>query len=246
MFDQTPYQLRMEWGFRGARDGAKRGDIVVIVDVLSFSTTTTAACAIGATIYPHPYKKDGLSYARRVDAELIVGRAESSLGGLPSLSPVSFQETHRGRRFVLCSLNGARCAQLASGAPDVLIASLNNAKALAETLMTRYEAHPVTFICCGEQWSDPQEDDNEMRPCIEDYLGAGAVISEMRGSFSPEAELCGAAFSAAKEKINDLIWESGSGRELRARGYAADVEYAAQLSNTCCVPKMHEGGFFVG
>lgn len=46
-FDQSPYECRMEWGRRGAREAAERGDIVIIVDVLSFSSTVISAVSRG-------------------------------------------------------------------------------------------------------------------------------------------------------------------------------------------------------
>ncbi|HZG57243.1 hypothetical protein [Paenibacillus sp.] len=44
-FDQSPYGCRVEWGVRGAREAAVRGDIVIVVDVFSFSSTVTAAAS---------------------------------------------------------------------------------------------------------------------------------------------------------------------------------------------------------
>ncbi|MFT9596793.1 hypothetical protein [Mesobacillus sp.] len=43
MFSQSLYECKVEWGRRGAREAAERGDIVIIVDVLSFSSTIVAA-----------------------------------------------------------------------------------------------------------------------------------------------------------------------------------------------------------
>src|SRR5436309_15693141 len=52
VFSQHPYRCRLEWGPEGARRGAERGDILVIVDTLSFSTTVVTAVREGGLIYP--------------------------------------------------------------------------------------------------------------------------------------------------------------------------------------------------
>lgn len=53
-FDQSPYEIKLEWGQRGAREASGRGDIIIIVDVLSFSSTVVTALDYGAEIFPYP------------------------------------------------------------------------------------------------------------------------------------------------------------------------------------------------
>ena len=43
----------LEWGVSGAKRAAERGDVVVVVDVLRFTSTVVAAVAAGATVYPY-------------------------------------------------------------------------------------------------------------------------------------------------------------------------------------------------
>jgi 2-phosphosulfolactate phosphatase len=109
LFDQSPYQCRVEWGLRGAREAAERGDILIVVDVLSFSSAVVTAHHYGAIIYPHPTHEQAQEYADRMQATPLLGRAEAAARGLPSLSPASFGPEHRGQKFVLCSINGALC-----------------------------------------------------------------------------------------------------------------------------------------
>lgn len=131
MFSQAPYKVKMEWGRRGAREAAERGDIVVIVDVLSFSSTVVAALNAGAVIFPYPPNLDGKKYASSIGATYILGRAEAVRTGNPTLSPVTFNEEHRNRSYVLSSLNGAYCSWIASKVPGLLIGSFLNASGVA-------------------------------------------------------------------------------------------------------------------
>lgn len=238
MFEQSPYDCRIEWGKRGAREAAERGDIIIIVDVLSFSSTVISALKYGAVIYPYPPNLDGENYAAKLGAEYIIGRAEAAKMGKPTLSPVSFNREHTQKKYVLTSLNGAYCTWIASKVPALLIGSFLNASSVASVankLRLQTNAN-ITIIPCGEQWNDVMENDDTLRPSMEDYLGAGAILSCLDGKKSPEAEVCIGAFLNGKLKLNELIWECGSGRELRQRGYGDDVKHCSRLNIFDIVP----------
>jgi 2-phosphosulfolactate phosphatase len=245
MFDQSPQVCRVEWGKRGARDAAERGDIIIIVDVLSFSSTVISALNFGAIIYPYPPHLDGGKYAKKVGAEYILGRSEAAKLDKPTLSPVSFNQEHANKRYVLSSLNGAFCTWIANKVPALLIGSFLNAFAVGEfaNQLRRQIGGNITVVPCGEQWSDKGELEDSLRPAIEDYLGAGAILSYLEGSRSPEAEVCFGAFVQSKDKLKDLIWECGSGRELRERGFAEDVMYCSRLNDCQTVPILNKDHF---
>ncbi|MDQ0270432.1 2-phosphosulfolactate phosphatase [Cytobacillus purgationiresistens] len=245
MFEQSPYEVRVEWGRRGARDAASRGDIVIIVDVLSFSSTVISALRYGSIIYPFPPNLDGRGYANKVGANYILGRAEATKIGNPTLSPGTFNHGHSNKKYVLSSLNGAFCTWVASKVPALLIGSLINASSVASVanqLRIKTKAN-ITVIPCGEQWSDARENEDALRPSIEDYLGAGAILSYLNGKKSPEVEVCIGAFKHSKQKLNELVWECGSGRELRERGFAEDVKYCSHLNVDQTVPILNKDHF---
>ncbi|MDN4594875.1 2-phosphosulfolactate phosphatase [Polycladomyces subterraneus] len=129
----------------------------------------------------------------------------------------------------MCSLNGAACSSIASKVPALLIGCLLNASAVAKVanrLILETGAN-VTVIPCGEQWNDVRIGENRLRPSIEDYLGAGAILTQLKGNKSPEAQVCMGAFHYTKSNIRELLWECGSGRELRARGFGNDVRHCS-------------------
>jgi len=245
MFDQSNYECRVEWGKRGAREAAERGDIAIIVDVLSFSSTVVSALYQGAIIYPYPPNLDGKHYSESIGAEYILGRNEAAILGRATLSPISFNQSHAKTKYVLCSLNGAFCSWIAAKVPALLIGSILNASsvaAFANQLKKQIKAN-ITIIPCGEVWNEVQENEDALRPSIEDYLGAGAILAELEGTKSPEAEVCIGAYLHSKERINELIWECGSGRELRIKGFEQDVLHCSRLNSYKVVPILEKNCF---
>ena len=73
---------------------------------------------------------------------------------------------------------------------------------------------------------------------VEDYLGAGAIISYLQQEKSPEVRVCQGSFMHTLSELKELLWECGSGRELREIGFAEDVRHAAQLNRYDSVPVM--------
>ena len=64
-YDQTDYAIRFEWGAPGVEVLAACSDVVIIVDVLSFSTCVDIAMARGAVILPYQWRDASAeTYAR--------------------------------------------------------------------------------------------------------------------------------------------------------------------------------------
>ncbi len=81
---QANYDIRCEWGEQGVLGLSPTGDVVIIVDVLSFSTCVDIATARGATVYPYQWEDArAREFAIAIDAELAVARG----AGRFSLSP---------------------------------------------------------------------------------------------------------------------------------------------------------------
>ncbi|MEO4052933.1 2-phosphosulfolactate phosphatase [Solibacillus sp. CAU 1738] len=245
MLYHSPYICNVEWGLRGAREAAERGDIIIIVDVLSFSSTVVTALSHGAVIYPYPPHLNGKQFAEQIDAEFILGRAEAAKLNKPTLSPISYSQEHANKKYVLSSLNGAMCTWAVSKVPALLIGSLLNASSVSSVvnqLRMQLNAN-ITVVPCGEQWNDVRENENSLRPSIEDYLGAGAILSKLDGEKSPESDVCIGAFQHAKQKISEIIWECESGRELRNRGYEEDVRHCSRLDVFQTIPLLKSDHF---
>ena len=111
---QDGFRVRLEWGHRGAHEAGVRGDIVVIVDVLSFSTAVTAAIECGATIVPFRHRDRDAAQAEAERLRVHISPPGFAKGRRRALSPVRFVESRRLDAELLCSPNGATCVDLAA------------------------------------------------------------------------------------------------------------------------------------
>jgi len=229
---QSRWEVRCEWGRRGLVALASVSDVVVIVDVLSFSTCVEMAVAQGAVVFPMAWKDArAVEFARAVGAELGGARGETKF----SLSPASFLRIAPGTRVVLPSPNGAALSQV-QGQGLALAGCLRNAAAVARAAQA--VGPRVLVLPAGEQWPD-----GSLRPCVEDWLGACAILNALGGTFSPEAEAARAAFHAVETTLPRLLRDCTSGQELVKRGYGDDVALAAALNVSEAVPVLRHGAY---
>ena len=219
-------EISCEWGPQGVKTLSKSCDVTIIVDVLSFSTSVDIAT--GRFIQVLPYNgslENAPDFARSHDAALALPRGR----GQYSLSPTDLSSAPTIERLVLPSPNGSTLTLLASQASLVLCGCLRNASAIAEAC-EGYNS--VGVVPAGERWPD-----GSLRPSLEDWLGAGAIISHLSGTRSPEAAAAAAAFEVLKQKLLEALRECPSGLELISKGYDQDVVIAAQYNASRNVPR---------
>lgn len=227
-------KLHLEWGEHGIKTQA--ADVYVIIDVLSFSTCVDIALGRSAEILPFVFKDNrAQDYAAQHQALLANKREQSGY----SLSPASLLTLPADSKLVLPSPNGATLSLLTGDIPTVC-ACLRNAKAVANWLQQQ-DFRQIQLVPAGERWPD-----NSLRPAIEDWLGAGAVLAELTApnqSFSPEAYLAREGFlelakhsSKLSSKLAETIRQCQSGIELITRGFPTDVELAIELNVSQTVP----------
>jgi 2-phosphosulfolactate phosphatase len=271
---QVSYDVRFEWGLAGAEALAPSSSCLVVVDVLSFSTSVTVAAEAGTRIYPYPWRDESAAgFARSRQAELAVGRRAASADRPWSLSPAALRRGPFTPRLVLPSPNGsaictaaAAAGAGAAGAGAAVIAGcLRNAAAVGRYLRERGSSGPVTVIAAGERWPD-----GSLRPALEDLLGAGAILTALRGcdagssspgaasspraasspgaasspraAFSPEADAARACFEATADVVA-AVTGSVSGRELVEGGFGDDVAIAVEIDACRLVPVLSDGAF---
>jgi len=232
---QSTYRIRFDWGLAGASAlvaDAEPGDVAVVVDVLSFTTTLTVALERGIVVHPYPWAAaDATAYAEERGAVLASGRRAGLADGALSLSPVSFERVTGIDRVVLPSPNGSSISfALRDAGVTVVGACLRNAAAVRRWLSGRDGR--VAVVAAGERWPD-----GSLRPAAEDLWGAGAVLRSWGcAGASPEAGIAVAAYDAVRDGLGSALADCASGRELVVAGFARDVEIAAAEDVSAVVP----------
>lgn len=239
---QADYGLRFEWGLTGSQEVSPGCGVLVVVDVLSFTTAVTVATERSVAVYPAPWRDErAAELAARVDAPLAVGRREVTRERPWSLSPAALAAAPAPARLVLPSPNGSSIAAASEGI--VVACSLRNVAAVAHWLRERAGTpeDPVSVVAAGERWPD-----GSLRPALEDLLGAGALLYALKelgkDALSPEAEAAMTTFGGTVSVAN-AVRACASGRELADMGFEADVEMAAELNVSTAVPVLTDGAF---
>jgi 2-phosphosulfolactate phosphatase len=210
-------------------------DVIIVVDVFSFTTCVDVAVSRGAAILPYAWNDPSAAdFARAQGAELAGRRRQVRY----SLAPQSYLDVSAGLRCVLPSPNGARVTLAAAATGAVVLAGcLRNARAVAEAAQRLGSTFNV--IPAGERWPD-----GSLRLAVEDALGAGAILSSLPASRSPEAEATVAIFDRFCGTLVTALEHCGSGRELHGRGHHEDKVIAGELDVSGCVPRF-DGTAFV-
>src|SRR5262252_2163589 len=105
-FSQASWACRCEWGM-GAVMALAPADVVIIVDVFSFTTCVDVAVSRGAAILPFSWGDASAAEFARTQGAVLAGRRRQAQY---SLAPESYLEAPAGLRCVLPSPNGAQVA----------------------------------------------------------------------------------------------------------------------------------------
>ncbi|WP_253721075.1 2-phosphosulfolactate phosphatase [Brevibacillus brevis] len=200
---QLDYTARFDWGYEGVEQVGAASDMIVIIDVLSFSTCVDIVTGRGGIVYPYQVKDESTVAFAKQKAALLAGKRGEPI----SLSPACLKTVPMGSRIVLPSPNGSTCTVLAkkTGA-KVIAACLRNAPSVARYI--QQQNGTVTVIACGERWRN-----GALRPAIEDMIAAGALLHELKGyRLSPEAEIAVAAFRATQDHLPAYLQKCASGQ----------------------------------
>ena len=237
IWDQQGQDIRLEWGGEGLDALERACAVLVIVDVLSFSTTVDLVLGRGGRVLPLDMRDERATAAA---GAVLAGQSEWTLR--PS-SVVSFPPSVL---LALPSPNGATlCAAAADTEAQVLAGCLRNAPAVAQRAHRLAGDGPIGVIPCGERWGVNvlgSESHGPLRPCVEDHLGAGAIVAALLDhgrSASPEARLAATAYRGTDIAV--ALAECSSGRELTDGGHSRDVTLAAEVAVSTIAPTLVDG-----
>jgi 2-phosphosulfolactate phosphatase len=243
---QDGFDVRFDWGPNGLRALAPVAAVVVVVDVLSFTTSVSIAVGRGAEVLPYRWQDERApAFAEEHGAVLAARRTGE--GGVPwSLSPSTLVDLPAGTRLVLPSPNGSALSFAArdAGATAVLAGCLRNAGAVAAAATRLAGGGPIVVLAAGERWRGQT---GSLRPGFEDLVGAGAIANALPGALvrSPEAAAAEAAFASVAD-LAEVLHACAGGRELTHQGRPQDVDLAAALDVESTAPLLAEAAYLAG
>ena len=223
---QSEFDVRCENGASWCRSSSRTiSDVVVIVDVLSFTHLRRRRHGKRGHRLPLPPPRRHRGRIRSRPERAARRPARRCRGHLLAVTSPACSRSLPGVRLVLPSPNGSTLS-LATGATPTLAGCLRNSAARWPPVPAAH-GRRVAVIPCGERWPD-----DSLRPAVEDLIGAGAIISHLAGSKSPEAQTAQAVFAASRTDLARIIAACASGQELVHCG----------LRGTRSRPDAHEPG----
>jgi 2-phosphosulfolactate phosphatase len=204
--------------------------IVVVIDVLRATSSMVYGLDNGAlAIIPVAQVEDCLLYkdmghllAAERNGEVVEGYDFGN-------SPFSYtKEKVAGKTVVLTTTNGTKALHMArTRAHQVVIGSFLNLQFLCKWL--KQQDKDVLLLCAG--WKDQFN--------LEDTLFAGAVVSELKSSFSHFDDSSVAAedlYTLAKTDLRNYMMKSSHSHRLAALNIEEDVKFCLQLNICQTIP----------
>ena len=233
----------LEWGVDGALAAVNRGDVILVIDVLRFTSAAITAISKGFTVIPAKTESDAYSLAKQFNVRF-------DRKGLAALSPESFINENPSF-IVLTSPHGATLSCTVADAENAFLASFLNATAAAQKALgaAKRTGKNISIVASGEigaerrgimpDFENKIDLDNEIF-CFEDYACAGYIGTLLQIKKSDELLNAGNVFALYKPTLSDALLQCASGKYLVDNGMERDVRFCSQLNVFSVVPAIHK------
>ncbi|MDR1599189.1 MAG: 2-phosphosulfolactate phosphatase [Oscillospiraceae bacterium] len=222
-----------------AAPSAIDADLALVIDTLRMTSVAATALANGCA---------GLLAVETVDeARELAPRHGSLLGGERGgtrvdgfdlgNSPIEYTVGRvSGKSLVVTTTNGTRAVAKARSSRRVWLASLLNARAVADRLRSSGFGG-VAMICAGTQGMFS----------MEDALTAGAIIHRLDGMASMDdfAQACMILYGSLRHDLTAALRGASHAKRLASLGFARDVEFCLREDSLEAIPALGGDGWFV-
>jgi 2-phosphosulfolactate phosphatase len=203
-------------------------DVAIMVDVLRASTTIAVALDNFNQVIAVKDKNKAIELAKKHQAVLAGEREGAKIEGFDTgNSPVEIKN-FKGESLVLTTSNGTRI--LEGIRAKALIGSFVNAKAVAKAASEMADDH-IEIVMAGVNG----------RFAIEDFLGAGEIISNLTDYEIDEMALSACMASRDEEMVTKAVMNSKSALGLKKLGYNKDISFSIKKDIYNVVPIYKEG-----
>ncbi|MDQ1281545.1 MAG: 2-phosphosulfolactate phosphatase [Thermoproteota archaeon] len=226
--------VNVEFWARDTKNAVKRGDVVIIIDVLRCSSSIIAALASGVGgIVPIKTVREAREVSR-IHPEFILSGERKGVkpsGFKYGNSPVAFSKIKlEGAYLILTTTSGTNALSQAKEAKHVLVGGFLNAKSIAETAynLAIKESEGITLALSGKKGSFS----------LEDFLGAGAIIGDLPDevTLSDAAQAALLAFRGAKSSLTEVVKQGNHAKYLVSIGFEEDIRFSTQLNKYKIIP----------
>lgn len=229
----------LELGPSGARRGAERGDVIVVIDALRASVTVMAGLEAGARcVVPALTVEEANGYLDRPGYLVAGERGGKQVPGFHfGNSPteiLAHRDQLRDRVLVVTTSNGTRCVKAAlTGASAVLVGSTVNAAAVtrAALALSLDCTCDLTLVAAGLGGKPADEDTFAQGLLARRLVDLGAV---QRGDLAPVDE---------RDSLAVFLGGEAAGR-LTDLGYQEDIRFCARMDVWDTVPIYRSDGFY--
>ena len=221
-------------GERGAREAARAGAAVVVVDTYRASTTIAVLIAHGARVVPVASIEEAEVYP----ADFRIGeRGSAKVKGFDfGNSPREVEEARipPGSTVVLSSTNGTRIIEAAHGSPGIYIGAFVNAGAVAEELLnSATDGLRVVILGCG--WRG--------RRASEDEAAAGEILGRLQQGGADLEERAERIVKEHRERPKKALLKNTAARRIKRLGYERDLDFCLTPDSVPVVPRLVDGAF---
>jgi 2-phosphosulfolactate phosphatase len=210
----------------------------VIIDVLLATSTIALALKYGAKeIIPVRGEAEARKVQEELQDELCLLCGEQggvTIDGFLNPDPASLLLNDLvGKRLILSTTNGTVALENCRSARRLYTSSLINGAAVADYIRHESDAGSVVIVCAG----------SDGRFALEDFLGAGCLISHLLAKSKDAWHLSDAAHAAFKlyesqapHHITDLLQGTETAQLLHSLGYIEAISRLTQESSVQIVP----------
>lgn len=214
-----------------------KGKVAVVIDILRATSVMTTALGNGAKcIIPTLTVEEAFEIKEKTKEDVLLGgeRQAKRIDGFDlTNSPLEFtKEVVQNKTVIMSTTNGTRALTLCKNADIVLIASMLNAKSVAQKLIEINR--DVVIVNSGTNGAFSTDD----------FICGGYIISEIINSTS--CDLTDIAKVAkdiylANSNVNEYVKNATHYGVLKSLGLEADVEYCCKKDIFDIVPIFKDG-----
>jgi len=228
--------IRVETDLEGGREAGTRGDVVIVVDVLRFSSSVVVGLACGADAFiPVRTLAEARKLGKRNRRLILAGERNGvkPRGFHLGNSPTEFENANlKGKTIVITTTNGTAALESSRGARWLLVGSFINARAVSTAASRLSEdGNGISIILAS-------------RPgCIflEDFLCTGMLVTNMADEdekMNDEAIAARLAWASAENDFQEILMRSFHAVYLESIGYEQDVEFCLRKDVYDLVPHL--------